>query len=180
MRIFFDLVISLCMKLKMTITLREVIPCKHQQGFTLIELMIVVAIVGILATIALPAYQDYVARSQVTAALADIAGAKVTIEDKVSQGINTADITAFSGNTDAILRELSLQGSTTSRCSEIVSSIALTGESSITCTMIGSSLVGGAKVRWSRTSGLVAIWLCETSVTSRLTPKACTADVAIP
>jgi type IV pilus assembly protein PilA len=47
---------------------------KKQQGFTLIELMIVVAIIAILAAIALPAYQNYVAKSQSTSGLADIRG----------------------------------------------------------------------------------------------------------
>jgi type IV pilus assembly protein PilA len=54
---------------------------KKQQGFTLIELMIVIAIVGILAAIALPAYQDYTVRAKVTEAMVNLAESKTTIAE---------------------------------------------------------------------------------------------------
>ena len=54
---------------------------KKQHGFTLIELMIVVAIIGILAAIAIPAYQDYIARSQVSEGVMLLGGGKTPLAE---------------------------------------------------------------------------------------------------
>jgi type IV pilus assembly protein PilA len=59
---------------------------KLQKGFTLIELMIVIAIVGVLAAVGLPAYQDYIAKTQVGRVITETAGLKAKIDSCITDG----------------------------------------------------------------------------------------------
>lgn len=152
-----------------------------QKGFTLIELMIVVAIIGILAAIAIPAYQNYVAKSQVSVGLADISGGKTNTELKLSEGIS-GDISLPSG--------VGLPDKTAA-CSSITASVTQEGEAEIKCNLQGSSRIQGKFIQWTRTADTDAVaadpsdpddeglaesvgsWTCETDVASNLAPKSC-------
>ena len=74
---------------------------KKQQGFTLIELMIVVAIIGILAAIAIPAYQDYTIRAQVSEGLNLAGGAKAAVSEYTMDRGSFPDDNGVAGISDA-------------------------------------------------------------------------------
>ena len=137
-----------------------------QKGFTLIELMIVVAIIAILAAIALPAYQDYIARSQVTAGLADIRGGVTAFEELINRGTPTGDPSED---------DIGLQTST-GRCSQIeaTGNIEDTDGQQITCTLIGNPKVNTQTVALTRES--TGAWVCTVdTVEDKYLPGGCTA-----
>jgi type IV pilus assembly protein PilA len=84
---------------------------KIQKGFTLIELMIVIAIVGILAAVALPAYQNYTARAKFTEVVNSTAGVKGAVEECVARSYNASDTSiAACGTGDMALIAVAANG----------------------------------------------------------------------
>jgi type IV pilus assembly protein PilA len=145
---------------------------KSQSGFTLIELMIVVAIVGVLVAVALPAYQEFIAKSQVITGIAEITPGKTQYEDMLSRGtLSATAVTAVS--------QLGLQAST-SRCA-IKTTFDNTGAIKIQCKITGNGQVSGKLIQWNRTEdaadGTNGTWSCGTDVAANLKPATCAAAV---
>ena len=136
------------------------------KGFTLIELMIVVAIIGILAAVAIPAYQDYIARSQVSEAVSLTAGGKTPLSEfYADKGIWPSTADTVMGN---------LVGKYVSGIT-ITAGAGVSGPMGLTATMktagVNSAISNGTLILESADG---KIWFCSGgSISSKYRPAAC-------
>ena len=151
-------------------SLKEKIMKAMQKGFTLIELMIVVAIIGILAAVALPAYQDYVARSQMSEAFVLASGQKGAVAETWSnKGVAPSDNGAA-----GIAAATDIKGKYVAQTAVNNGAITATLKSSdVAAGIQGATLTLTPTFPSNSSTGGSVTWACSSSAAPKYLPAAC-------
>lgn len=133
-----------------------------QSGFTLIELMVVIAIVGILGAVALPAYQNYTIRAKVSEGLLAASACKVSVTEAVQSGSTSIPNNLCSGSTQYVERVTS-----GGDASNATVTVALKG---IDKNVDGKTIVYTGAIA----NATVTSWACTTTLEQKYVPSGCT------
>jgi type IV pilus assembly protein PilA len=144
-----------------------------QKGFTLIELMIVIAIIGILAAIALPAYSDYTKRAKMSEPMLAAASCRTEVTEMFQTGASAAQIDAAN---------CQKTGNQASPISQYVANIAVSDQGAVTVTLIDGLSDGDITFKPYDSAGTlltapgaIGSWICDGSTTAidALLPTSC-------
>lgn len=145
---------------------------KKQKGFSLVELMIVVAVIGVLTAVALPAYQNFVKKSEAGAALATLNALKTNVEDHISGQGTFPD--GSTGLTNIGTTSTAFVYGTLATTKATAAADAPGGKVEITFGGAGSTLTNAEKIALTRDKD--GKWECVTTgaaFTTQLKPKGC-------
>ena len=154
---------------------------KIQSGFTLIELMIVVAIIGILAAVAIPQYQNYVARTQMSEALSLASGSKVALAEYFQSNGAFPAYNATAGiGVDTTIKGKYVTSVTVTDAAAIaaVGAAPAVGEKGILTVSLDEAdtnalLKGGTMILTGTDTGGSIIWVCSSPTLTKYLPSSC-------
>jgi len=141
---------------------------KKQQGFTLIELMIVVAIIGILAAVAIPQYQNYVTKSQVSRVMGEVGALRTVVETCMMDGLDASECDFGWSSSNLLGDAKNLQGEA------LIATFEDDGTATLVATFGGnaSTIISTKKLGWNRAAD--GTWTCGTDITeSAFKPVGC-------